>query len=89
MADMRNRKNKLVIKFNNLKSESTKEIQRLENKVAELQDQLKHEKDKRVDIQVQKIEQSSMLYESINEKATRINKLKQQLNEVEIEKEEL
>lgn len=40
VASMRNRKNKLVVKFNNLKSDSLKEIRRLENKVAQLQDQL-------------------------------------------------
>ena len=86
---MRSRKNKLVVKFNNLKSDSLKEIKRLENKIAVLQDQLKHEKDKRVDVQLQKIEQSSALYETINEKASKINRLKQQLNDIESEKDEL
>lgn len=89
VAGMRSRKNKLVVKFNNLKSDSLKEIRRLEIKVAQLQDQLQKERDKRVDVQIQKVEQSSALYEAINEKASKINRLKQQLNDAESEREDL
>jgi deoxyribodipyrimidine photolyase len=82
VANLRNKRNKLLVKFNSLKHDSLKEIKRLEGKIAFLQGQLKQEKDKRVDVQLQKIEQSSALYETINEKASKINHLKLKINEI-------